>query len=58
MIYHYESDIDKDTGRNLNDILIHISQYMKRKMIIFIITDIAGIENIQEDVLKKLTIQK
>ena len=57
MIYHYESDIDKDTGRNLNDILIHISQYMKRKMIIFIITDIAGIENIQEDVLKKLTIQ-
>ena len=57
MIYHYESDIDKDTGRNLNDILIHISQYMKRKMIIFIITDIVGIENIQEDVLKKLTIQ-
>lgn len=57
IIYHYESDIDKDTGKNLNDILIHISQYIKRKMIIFIITDIEGIENMQESVLKKLTIQ-
>lgn len=39
---------------NINSLLEYVSKNISKKMIIFIITDIKGIDNIQEKTLKKL----
>ena len=41
---------------NVEKTLDYISKFIKRRMIIFIITDISGMEQISEVVLKKLTV--
>ena len=50
----YEKNIDKDS--NLEDLIEYVLKFIRRRMIIFIITDIDGMANISEETLKKLSL--
>ncbi|MBP3708715.1 MAG: DUF58 domain-containing protein [Clostridia bacterium] len=51
----YNKDIQTSSESSLQQSLEYISKYVKKKMIIFVITDIDGIQNVQERTLKNLT---
>ncbi len=50
----YEREID--TESNLENLINYVLNYIKRRMIIFIITDIYGMNNISEEALRKLSL--
>ena len=50
----YEKEIE--TENNLEELINYVLKYIRRKMIIFIITDIAGMSNISDKTLKKLSL--
>lgn len=50
----YEKEIA--TENNLEDLITYVLKFMKKNMIIFIVTDIDGINNISEKTLKKLSL--
>ena len=52
-LYEYDKYSEKDDV-NINDLLEYINKNISKKMIIFVITDISGIENIKVNTLKKL----
>ena len=45
-------------GIDINDILKHLYKNITKRMIIFVITDINGLENIEESTLKKISQQQ
>ena len=51
----YEKEIG--TENNLETLIDYVMKYIKRKMIIFIITDIDGMSNISERTLKKISLK-
>ena len=53
----YDSDSEKTENTSLKKSLNYINQFIKNRMIIFIITDLEGLENISEDILKKLSLR-
>ena len=53
----YESDIDKNNNVPLDDCLDYIINYINRRMIIFIITDLNGLETISSKKLKTLALK-
>ena len=52
----YDKNMDITDKNSLDDILLNVLKKYKRKMIIFIITDISGIDNIQEETIKKISV--
>lgn len=50
----YEKEIDAES--NLENLINYVLSYIKRRMIIFIITDIYGMNNISEESLRKLSL--
>ena len=52
----YEKDVEYDNSLTLEKALEYINNHIKRKMIIFVITDIDGMENVQDSTLKRLTL--
>lgn len=50
----YEKEISQKS--NLEDLIKYVLKLIKRKMIIFVITDIDGMKNISEGTLKKLSL--
>lgn len=50
----YEREID--TENNLEKIINYVLKFIRRRMIIFVITDIDGMSNISENTLKKLSL--
>ena len=44
-----------DTEGNLEELIKYVLKFIKRRMIVFIITDISGMKSITEDTLKKLS---
>jgi uncharacterized protein (DUF58 family) len=54
ILNYYEKEIE--SNGNLDDLLNYVLKFIKRKMIIFIITDINGISNIKEKTLKSLSL--
>ena len=50
----YEREID--TENNLEDLIKYVLKFIKRRMIVFVITDIDGMYNISENTLKKLSL--
>ncbi len=50
----YEKEIN--TENNLEDLINYVLRAIKRRMIIFIVTDIEGMNNISEDTLRKLSL--
>ena len=55
ILNYYDKEID--TENNLEKIIDYVMRYIKRKMIIFIITDIDGMVNISEQTLKKISLK-
>lgn len=51
----YDRDIKIADKSSLQQSLEYITKYVKKRMIIFVITDIDGIQNVQERTLKNLT---
>ena len=54
ILTNYEKDVEESSDVSLEKSLNYIIKYIKKKMIIFIITDIDGIRNIEDTTLKKL----
>ena len=52
----YNNDVENTTESYLQKSLEYIEKNIKRRMIIFIITDLDGMENIKEESLKRLSI--
>ncbi len=50
----YEKEIDAEN--NLEDLINYVLKFIKRRMIIFIVTDIDGMSNISEETLRKLSL--
>ena len=50
----YEREID--TENNLEDLIKYVLKFIKRRMIVFVITDIDGMYNISENTLKRLSL--
>lgn len=50
----YESEIDAENS--LEDLISYVLKFIRRRMIIFVITDIDGMSNISENTLKKLSL--
>ena len=50
----YEREID--TENNIESLINYVLRFIKRRMIIFIITDIDGLNNISEETLRKLSL--
>lgn len=55
ILYNYEKDIKNENNITIDDSLNYIIKYIKRKMIIIVITDIDGIEQIKDVTLKRLS---
>lgn len=54
ILTHYESDLEKSKASNLEKSLAYIMKNINRKMVIFVITDLDGLEHIEENTLKRL----
>ena len=57
LLIRYEKCLAEEESKPLNRTLDYIAENIKRKMIIFIITDMEGIANLDEKLLKKLTVR-
>lgn len=55
ILTNYNKDIQTSSESSVQQSLDYISRYIKKKMIIFVITDIDGIQNISERTLKNLS---
>lgn len=57
LIMRYEKCLAEEESKPLNKTLDYIAENIRRKMIIFIITDMEGIASLDENLLKKLTVR-
>lgn len=55
ILNYYDKEIG--TENDLENLIDYVMKYIKRKMIIFIITDIDGISNISEQTLKRMSLK-
>ena len=55
ILSQYDSDIQKESPSNLEETLEYVYKNIKRRMIIFIITDLEGMDNIKEKEIKRLS---
>lgn len=54
ILVNYERDIESSEDSNIEKSLDYIIKHIKRRMIIFVITDIDGVKCVQESTLKRL----
>ncbi|MCI8519472.1 MAG: hypothetical protein HFJ51_05320, partial [Clostridia bacterium] len=54
ILTHYESNVEGTNTSNLAKSLSYIINNINRKMVIFVITDLDGLEQIEEGILKRL----
>ena len=47
---------ERDTENNIESLINYVLRFIKRRMIIFVITDIDGLNNISEETLRKLSL--
>ncbi|MBO4863234.1 MAG: DUF58 domain-containing protein [Eubacterium sp.] len=57
LIMRYEKCLKSEESNSISDTLEYVAEHLKRKMIIFIITDMQGEDSLSEDLLKKLTVR-
>lgn len=55
ILNEYNADVEKADNSNLEKSLDYIVKYIKKRLIIFVITDIDGIENVSKNTLEQLT---
>ncbi|MBR3058756.1 MAG: DUF58 domain-containing protein [Clostridiales bacterium] len=53
----YDSDVQKSSKSDLNKTLEYLMKNFRRKMVVFVVTDMMGINSVSEVVLKKLICQ-
>lgn len=56
ILSNYESQIDKNNSSDIEKILENINSNIKKRMIILVVTDLEGMNNISENTLKKVAI--
>ena len=56
LMLSYEKCLEYEESKPLNEILDYVAENIRRKMIIFIITDMAGEASLDDNLLKKLTV--
>ncbi len=52
----YEKELENTNVSNINNVLNNICNHIKKRMIIFVFTDLSGIKSIEENTLKKVSI--
>ena len=57
IVRRYETSVGKPTGKNIGDLLDYVADNFRRRMLIFVVTDMEGASHIDERLLKKLTVQ-
>ena len=57
ILSNYDSDSEKVNESSLVKVLNYINRFINKRMIIFIITDLQGMEDIDENILKKLSLR-
>ena len=55
ILNEYNADVEKADNSNLEKSLDYIVKHIKKRLIIFVITDIDGIENVSKNTLEQLT---
>ena len=56
LFLRYDKCLEAEESKPLNETLDYIAEHIRRKMIIFIITDMAGEAKLEDNLLKKLTV--
>ena len=56
LLLRYEKCLNEEESKPLGDTLDYIAENIRRKMIIFIITDMKGLASMDENLVKKLTV--
>ena len=56
ILSNYDNDVTKTIDSNIQKSLEYIEKNIKRRMILFILTDLDGMERIEEDTLKRLSL--
>ena len=51
----YEKEVENTNISNIDNVLNHICNHIKKRLIIFVFTDLSGIKNIKETTLKKVS---
>ena len=57
LLMRYEKCLEKEESKSLSETLEYVAEHLKRKMIIFIITDMDGEAGITDNLLKRLTVR-
>lgn len=57
ILFNYEKDVKQNQKSDLQKSLEYITKYIKKRMIIFVITDLDGMELVKENTLKMLSMQ-
>ncbi len=55
LLYEYEADIDKNAGTGLEDTLTEVLNSVKKRMIIFLLTDFEGLSSLSEGLIRSVT---
>ncbi len=55
MLAHYDHDVDTDDVSDMDNVLTFLGKRLKTRSIVFIITDLAGMDEISQNTLKRLT---
>lgn len=56
ILSNFDSSVEKGNKSDINKSLEYISKFTKKRMIIFIMTDLEGMESINEEIIKRLSI--
>ncbi len=56
LLIRYEQCLEDEEAKSIAETLDYVAENIRRKMIIFIITDMAGIAELDENLLKRLTV--
>ena len=55
LLYSYERNVDKDQGITLNQVLHEVVSSVHKKMIIFLITDMEGLDHLDGNLIRGIT---
>lgn len=55
MLAHYDHDVDSDDVSDMDNVLSFLGKRLKTRSIIFVITDLAGMDEISQSTLRRLT---
>ncbi len=57
IVRRYETSIGKPVKKDIGKLLDYVADHFRRRMVIFVVTDMEGVSHINDKILKKLTVQ-